>query len=66
MLLNKFVVVAIDKNSCNVAIVCQTHYAQVLTIESGLNNVNSKTSAYMKRNKPVDKILSNNTSFFEK
>ena len=63
MLHSKFVVVPIDKASSHVALVCLRHYAQVLNSELGLN-VNNITT-YKKAIKPVDKILSDNTSFLK-
>ena len=65
MLHNKFLVIPFDEASGNVAIVCQRHYAQVLIIELGENNVNNVTSTYTKETKPVGKIVSENASFLK-
>ena len=67
MLHNKFVVVVRnDKASGNVVFVCQRHYAQFLTDELGLNNVNNITSTYTKVNKPLDETVADNTSFLKR
>ena len=47
---------------CNSAFICQSHYAQVLINELGVNNI---TSTYMKSSKPEEKVVSNNTSFLK-
>ena len=60
MLQNKFIIVPIDKASDNVVFLYQTHYAQVLINEFGLNNVNSISSTQTKATKVVDKIVSQN------
>ena len=58
MLQNKFIIV--PKASDNVVFLYQTHYAQVLINEFGLNNVNSISSTQTKATKVVDKIVSQN------
>ena len=60
---NKVGVVPIYKVSGNVPSVCRRHHAQVFINVLGLNNVNTITSTYMKAATPVEKIVSNNTSF---
>ena len=65
LLHNQFVVVSIDHVSGNVAFFCQRHYAQVLINELGLSNVNAITTTFLKAIKPVEKIVSNNTSFLK-
>ena len=65
MLHNKFDNVPSDKASGNAAFISQMHYAQDLINKLGLNNVNNITSTYIKAIKPVDKIVSENTSFLK-
>ena len=55
--------VPMDKTSANVAFVYQRHNAHVLINYHGLNSVNIITSTYMKAIKPVEKSVSDNTSF---
>ena len=62
ILLHRFVVVPINKASGNVSFVCQRYYAQVLISELGLNGFNGTPKA----TEPVDKIVSENTSFLKK
>ena len=65
-ILHNNAVVPIDKSSGNAAFVCKRHYVQVLINELCLNNVNNITLTYMKAIKPVDKTLSDHTSFLKK
>lgn len=51
--------------SSNVAFACQRYYAHVLINELGLNHINNTNATYIKANKPVDKIVSENTSFLK-
>lgn len=51
-----------DVGTMDTAFVCQRHYAQVLINEFGLNGFNGTPKA----TEPVDKIVSDSTSFLKK
>lgn len=65
MLYNKFTVVLIERTRGTVAFVYRNHCAQVLINVLGLNNVNIITSTCMKAIEPVDKNMSDDTSFLK-
>ena len=65
MLLNKIIVVTIEKARSNNAFVWQKHYAQVLINKFSLNHVKNTNSRYTKANKPVDIIASVTSSFLK-
>lgn len=62
MLHIKFVVALMDKRSFSVI---QRHYAHVLINDLCLNYIHNITSTYMKAITPVNKTVSDNTSFLK-
>ena len=49
----------------HISFICQRHYAQILIHEPGLNNMIFIISTYMRAGKPVDKTVSDSTSFLK-